>query len=160
MSLSKIISGAQSGVDRGALDAALSAGFPCGGYCPRGRIAEDGLIPLRYPVIELESDSYRARTIQNVLASDGTLIIYYTYLSGGTEQTLLHCTRRRKPYKLVDAAEISHERAAELARAFIAENTISILNVAGPRASQQAAGYEYALNALALVIMSAESDTT
>ncbi|RTR01064.1 hypothetical protein EKG36_14450 [Halomonas nitroreducens] len=49
-SLARIISGGQSGVDRAALDAALAAGFPCGGWCPADRRAEDGPIPERYPV--------------------------------------------------------------------------------------------------------------
>lgn len=69
MPLSKIISGAQTGIDRGALDAALALGFPCGGACPQDRLAEDGRIPDRYPVIELDARKYRATTIQNGVAT-------------------------------------------------------------------------------------------
>jgi len=96
MPLFKIISGAQTGIDRGALDAALALGFPCGGACPQDRAAEDGRIPDRYPVTELDAGKYRARTIQNVLDSDGTLIIYCSLLSGGTEQTVAHCIKKRQ----------------------------------------------------------------
>ena len=96
MPLSKVISGAQTGIDRGALDAALALGFPCGGACPQDRVAEDGRIPDRYPVIELDAGKYRARTIQNVLDSDGTLIIYFSSPSGGTEQTVAHCIKKRQ----------------------------------------------------------------
>ena len=73
--LKKIVSGGQTGVDRGALDAALPRGFPCGGYCPAGRRAEDGRIPARYPLEELSSPHYQVRTRRNVEESDGTLII-------------------------------------------------------------------------------------
>jgi hypothetical protein len=152
MPLSKIISGAQTGIDRGALDAALALGFPCGGACPQDRVAEDGRIPGKYPVIELEAGKYRARTIQNVLDSDGTLIIYFSSLSGGTEQTVAHCIKKRKPYQLIDAIEITESRAAELTARFIAKHQISTLNVAGPRASQQANGQRYAFNVVAAVI--------
>ena len=152
MPLSKIISGAQTGIDRGALDAALELGFPCGGACPQDRVAEDGRIPGKYPVIELEAGKYRARTIQNVLDSDGTLIIYFSSLSGGTEQTVLHSIKKLKPYKLIDATEITESRAADLTLIFIEVNGISTLNVAGPRASQQTNGQRYAFNVVSAVI--------
>jgi len=74
--LRRIISGGQTGVDRGVLDAAIAAGFPCGGWCPTGRRAEDGRIPDRYPVAELPDGGYPARTVRNLLESDGTLILY------------------------------------------------------------------------------------
>jgi len=69
MPLFKIISGAQTGIDRGALDAALALGFPCGGACPQDRVAEDGRTPDRYPVVEMDAGKYRARTIQNGVAT-------------------------------------------------------------------------------------------
>lgn len=157
MPLSKIISGAQTGIDRGALDAALELGFPCGGACPQDRVAEDGRIPDRYPVIELDAGKYRARTIQNVLDSDGTLIIYFSSLAGGTEQTVAHCIKKRKPYQLIDAIEITESRAAELTSRFIEAHQISTLNVAGPRASQQASGQNYAFNVVAALIRQIKS---
>jgi hypothetical protein len=135
MLLQRIISGAQTGVDRGALDAAMDSMFPCGGWCPSGRLAEDGSIPSIYPVTELDVGSYRARTIKNVLESNGTLIIYFAYLRGGTEQTVLNCIKKAKPYKLIDAAEISTERASKLVLDFITLNAINTLNVAGPSLS-------------------------
>ena len=75
MTLRKIVSGGQTGVDRGALDAALDAGFDCGGWCPRGRLAEDGEIPARYRMAELAGAGYEKRTLKNVLDSDGTAIL-------------------------------------------------------------------------------------
>jgi hypothetical protein len=163
MPLSKIISGGQSGVDRGALDAALAAGFPCGGWCPAGRVAEDGAIALRYPLTEMPSGGYSERTVKNVTDSDATFVIYFAELQGGTEQTVLQCVRQRKPYKLVDATEIGATRAAELVRQFIAEHDVSVLNVAGPRQSHAPAAHEYAVRAighlLRLSSCAAASDT-
>lgn len=96
MTLKKIISGGWTGVDsvgRGAPDAALLAGFPCGGWCPPGREFGDGVIPDRYPLAEMPHGGYRQRKIQNMLGSDGTLILYLGELEGGTEATLVQCIK-------------------------------------------------------------------
>ena len=106
MALERIVSGGQSGVDRGALDAALALGFACGGWCPAGRLAEDGPIPERYPVVELAGGDYRARTRRNVQDSDGTLIIASGAPKGGTLETLRDCRRFGKPHMVVDASAV------------------------------------------------------
>jgi hypothetical protein len=64
----KIVSGGQTGVDRGALDAALHYDFPCGGWCPPGRKAEDGPIPTAYPLSEMPKGGYRERTANEISA--------------------------------------------------------------------------------------------
>ncbi|HZR78048.1 MAG TPA: putative molybdenum carrier protein, partial [Chthoniobacterales bacterium] len=84
MSKFRIISGGQTGVDRAALDAALKHHVKCGGWCPAGRTDEDGEIPARYPLKELKKGGNEERNEQNVLDSDGTIIIYFHELSGGT----------------------------------------------------------------------------
>jgi hypothetical protein len=81
-SLLKVISGGQTGVDRAALDAAIELGLDHGGWCPRGRPAEDGVIPARYRLTETRESTYPTRTRYNVLDSDGTLIIRPAYGSG------------------------------------------------------------------------------
>jgi hypothetical protein len=146
--LTKLVCGGQTGVDRGALDAALEAGFPCGGWCPAGRTAEDGPIPQRYPLVEVPGGGYRERTIRNVRDSDGTLVIFFGALKGGTEETVSACVRQHRPYRLIDGAEIAPTRAAELAAEFVAENGVSVLNVAGPRSSQSPTAYAYAHEAI------------
>jgi hypothetical protein len=144
MRLAKIISGGQTGIDRGTLDAAIACGFPCGGWCPSGRLAEDGRIPDRYPVIELREGGYRQRTLRNVLESDGAAILYFAQIEGGTEETLLFCIEKHKPYKLIDAEEVSAERAAFLLVSFVQHYGIEVLNVAGPRQSQAPHAHAYA----------------
>ena len=144
----KIISGGQTGVDRAALDAALRHGIEAGGWCPTGRLDEFGRIPDRYPVKELENGGFTERTLQNVKDSDGTVIICSGKLSGGTEQTLHFCVEQRRQHELIDATNVSTEKAAQLIADFVRENKIDALNVAGPRASEWPEGYDYASRAL------------
>ncbi len=144
----KIISGGQTGVDRGALDAALENGFSCGGWCPEGRKAEDGIITDKYPLVELPGGNYRQRTLSNVLAGDGTMIIYFAYPEGGTEEALRFCLEWKKPYLLIDAAELSVAQAKQRIEKFLVDFDIVTLNVAGPRASIAEQAYTYSYRCL------------
>jgi hypothetical protein len=128
----RIVSGGQTGVDRAALDVALSLGIEHGGWCPRGRLAEDGTIPARYLLTETASSDYAERTEKNVLDSDGTLILYRGRLSGGTSLTRSLAQWYRKPCITFDL-----EKRVNVGRAqrWLDENKIRVLNVAGPRES-------------------------
>lgn len=132
-----IISGAQTGVDRGALNAALALNVPCGGWCPDDRCAEDGIIADRYPVRPLRGAGYRQRTRQNVMDSDATVMVYQheIALGSGTELTLKTCISQRKPYLLIDAACTAVEVAGHNIVAFVQRHNITRLNFGGPRAS-------------------------
>jgi Circularly permutated YpsA SLOG family len=132
-------------VDRGVLDAALAADFPCGGWCPGDRMAEDGVIPDRYPLMPLPNGGYRARTRLNVVDSDRTAILYYESLAGGTRLTRNLCALLKRPYVLVDARQMSESEGVAAVEQFIAAHQVQILNVAGPRASGWKEGYEFAL---------------
>jgi len=130
----KVVSGGQSGADRAALDAALAAGLPCGGWCPRGRHAEDGRIADRYPLAETPSEDTAQRTEWNVRDSDGTLVLNEGELSGGTALTVRFAQSLGKPYLVVDPADPG---GVGRARSWIHGNGIRILNVAGPRESKR-----------------------
>jgi Circularly permutated YpsA SLOG family len=146
MTLKKIVSGGQTGVDRGVLDAALAANFPCGGWVPWDRMAEDGVIADRYPVKALPNGGHRQRTRQNVIDSDGTALLFYESLTGGTRLTRNLCALEKKPYILINAAEMPDPIVAAAAvLTFIDNNTVETLNVAGPRLSGWAQGYAFAL---------------
>src|SRR3990172_5973691 len=129
----KIVSGGQTGVDRAALDAAMALGIPHGGWCPRGRLAEDGTIPSCYDLSETDSSDYAVRTERNVLDSDATLILSRGCPAGGTERTLRLARRHGKPHLVVDL-----DRPGDLdeIRRWLAEHRPAALNVAGPRESQ------------------------
>jgi len=132
-SIEKIISGGQTGVDRAALDAALKLGIPCGGWCPKGRKAEDGPIDVRYPLKETYSANYRIRTEKNVRDSDGTLVFTWRKPKGGTALTLRFAQKYKKPYLTVD---LSEEGDPETTRKWVEANRIKVLNIAGLRESE------------------------
>jgi hypothetical protein len=133
MTVKKIVSGGQTGVDRGALDAAIALGMEHGGWCPQGRLAEDGRIPDCYRLEETDSPDYPVRTERNVLDSDATLILYRGQLSGGTLLTVRFAEQHQRPCLSVDLD--SPLEPAEI-RQWIEKHRVKVLNVAGPRESQ------------------------
>ena len=154
--LAKIISGGQTGVDLGALDAALAAAFPCGGWCPEGRQSEDGRIPDRYPLVVWPGSGYRQRTYKNVHDSDGTVILFTGSLTGGTKLTRDLCLKEGKPHVVVDAAQVAVSAAIDAVGSFVLQHRIRILNVAGPRASGWGEGHEFAYAVISGVLNSRE----
>ncbi|NJN47734.1 MAG: molybdenum cofactor carrier [Candidatus Competibacteraceae bacterium] len=132
--LGKIVSGGQTGVDRAVLDAALDLGMPCGGWCPKGRLAEDGVIPSRYPLTETHSSKYPFRTAYNVRDSDATLILTRGEPTGGTALTAHLAASYRKPLWVVD---LQQGLAVKPVVEWITRRpAVQVLNVAGPRESQ------------------------
>ena len=142
--LLKIVSGGQTGVDRAALDWALANGAACGGWCPLGRWAEDGIIDLRYPLRETPESDPAQRTEWNVRDSDGTLIVSLAKrLVGGTRLTEILAERLAKPHLVLAKTDGDLSAQVEALRRFIAENGIQVLNIAGPRASGEPSVGEY-----------------
>lgn len=127
-----LLSGGQTGVDRAALDAAVAVGIRTGGWCPRGRRAEDGAISSRYPLRETPSDAYEERTTWNVRDSEATLILHAGALRGGTAFTAEEAQRLGRPLLSVDLREVT----IEIVRVWLAEHAVTVLNVAGPRESE------------------------
>ena len=148
----KIISGGQTGADRAALDFAIQHGLPHGGWVTQGRKAEDGRIPDVYQLQEMPTDSYRARTEQNVIDSTGTVIISHGRLEGrsGSAYTAKMARNHGRPRLHLNMAKLSIEQAAQQLRSWIAENKIEMLNVAGPRHSKDPQVYNTTLEILHL----------
>lgn len=138
----RIVSGGQSGVDRAALDVALALALPCGGWVPRGRRAEDGRLPERYPMRETISATYSERTRRNVRDSDATLILTRAAPTGGTALTIDAARAIGRPWRVVDLSDDTPDAAA--VRAWINRHQVRVLNVAGPRESTTPGIYDRA----------------
>lgn len=133
--ISKIVSGGQTGADRAALDWALKRGMPHGGWCSKGRKAEDGMIDARYQLSETESDDYSQRTECNVRDSDGTVILTLSpVLRGGSKKTAEFARQHRKPWIHLHQGM---KAPAKVLQRFLSEQKIKILNVAGSRQSTE-----------------------
>lgn len=132
MNIEKIISGGQSGSDRGGLDAAIYLGIPHGGWCPKYRLAEDGRIPDIYKLRETQASGYRSRTYKNIEDSDGTIIFNgLSQLNGGSLLTYSYCKQLNKPYLIIHGGD--GDIGAQL---FNFLQTIKIVNIAGNRESK------------------------
>jgi hypothetical protein len=129
----QIVSGGQTGVDRAGLDAGNEIGLPIGGYVPKGRLAEDGQVPGKYPLTETGSKDYKVRTRLNVLESDGTLIINIGPLKSGTALTAKIARENNKPLMIIQLDQ-DYQRGAVID--WLDENQIQTLNIAGPRESK------------------------
>lgn len=145
-------SGGQTGVDRGALDAAIEAGVPCGGWCPRGRRAEDGTVPARYTLRETEGEDYETRTRRNVAEADATLVLTWGPPEGGTALTVADAEALGRPCLVVDLAANSETGAAAAAAHWLAALDGATLNVAGPRESRQPGAHAAAHRVVAALL--------
>ncbi|MDD2542742.1 MAG: putative molybdenum carrier protein [Desulfuromonadaceae bacterium] len=155
--IEKIVSGGQTGVDRAGLDAAMEAGILVGGYCPKGRLAEDGVVPYKYPLTEMASRSYTARTKKNVVESDGTLILNIGSLTGGTKKTAEYAGKHAKPFLVVPLDKLP---SPETVIQWLDRHDILILNVAGPRESKFPQGiYQQSLLFLRAVLSEQKNET-
>lgn len=135
--LAMIVSGGQTGADRAALDWAIAKAIPHGGWCPRGRRAEDGKIAKRYKLQETQDTKYVQRTAWNVRDSDGTVIFTIDLqIRGGVKHTVEFAREFRKPWLHLSQTVPFETNAAQL-RAFLLDHQISVLNVAGSRASSE-----------------------
>ena len=138
----KIISGGQTGADRAALDVALNLGFPHGGWVPKGRLAEDGQIPSRYELKEMPTDSYPERTKANVDDSDGTLILTRGQLEGGSKLTFRYAKTSARPCLHINLKDVRGDNALYTFLNWMTGHEITVLNVAGTRASKDPLIYD------------------
>ncbi|MFO7555011.1 MAG: putative molybdenum carrier protein [Desulfobacterales bacterium] len=149
--LKKIISGGQTGADQAALDVAIKLGVPHGGWIPKGRVTEIGVLDNKYKLQEMETTNYNKRTEQNIIDSDGTLILSHGRLTGGSDYTREMAILHHRPWLHIDLEKIGAFQAAEKIKSWITENDIEVLNVGGPRASKDPAIYDATVDILETV---------
>ncbi len=140
--IKKIVSGGQTGADQAALDAAIMVNLAHGGWIPKGRKTEAGVLPGRYNLSEMDSTDYKARTRQNVVDSDGTLIFSHGPLTGGSLLTKKLAVDYGRPCFHGDCDVLSEDKMLDNIEKWLRENSIEVLNVAGPRASGDPSIYE------------------
>ena len=135
----KIISGGQTGVDQAALRAAIASGILIDGWCPPGRICEDGVISEEFPLKETPFERSEGapgiprslRTEWNARDSDGVLILTKSILAldPGTNWARQCSLHYKKPCAIEDPSDPLSEIRS---RTWIEVNSIAVLNVAGP----------------------------
>lgn len=140
--IDRVVSGGQTGADRAALDAAMAVGVPVGGWCPRGRRAEDGIIDERYPLTETPGAAVEQRTSWNVRDSDATLVLVLRDVDAGTAFTIEEAERFGRPVQRVEVP--AGAAAVGRVRTWIDDHDVAVLNVAGPRESNAPGLYEAA----------------
>ena len=138
----KIISGGQTGADQAALDAAIKLGISHGGWIPKGRLTENGPLPDKYQLAEMPGTGYALRTEQNVIDSNGTLIISHGNLSEGSDYTRKMAIKHHRPWLHIDLNKIPEYNAVDFSRAWMFDDKIQVLNVAGPRAGKDPQIYD------------------
>jgi hypothetical protein len=153
MSIERVISGGQSGVDRAALDLAIEFGLDSGGWIPKGRLAEDGPLPRRYKMTETPTDDYAQRTKWNVRDSDATLLIFDGELAGGSALTATFAEQLGRPCFHADLRAKPANEWVDGILAWLERGEFKILNVAGPRNSKDPAIYDKACNVLRPVLV-------
>jgi hypothetical protein len=137
LALAKIISGGQTGADRGGLEAAIALNIPHGGYCPKGRLAEDGCVPHRYSLIELSTRDYPTRTLWNIAKSDGTLVFVSSLKEAGpgSRLTIATALKVRKPCRTIELEQGLEAAVRRVRGWFRLCGTVKTVNVAGSRES-------------------------
>lgn len=159
--LKKIVTGGQTGVDRAVLDVAIKLGIEYGGWCPKGRLDEKGVIPPEYSCLsEIEGDftcdqdNFNARTIKNIIDSDGTIIIAPSWplpenIKDGTILTIEEISRQDKPYYIINIEDYDLNDCEN----WIRKSGIEVLNIAGPRESNSLGIYSITESLLEKLIL-------
>lgn len=151
----KIISGGQAGVDRAALDAAISVGLDYGGSVPAGRMAENGPIDQYYTLLtEIPHGTYKDRTKKNVRDSDATLIFTHGKPTNGTAYTIRYARKLQKYFLIIDLAGTDMAFSIQKIEEWLQSTRPRILNVAGPRESKSPGIYAQVSDILTVIFRS------
>lgn len=151
-----VVSGGQTGADRAGLDAAIAVGIPHAGFCPKGRLSEDGSIPEQYRLEEASSSSYTQRTALNVKHAAATMLCHFDgeRLTGGSLLTQKLCKKHNRPLLMVGlhpTLSPSNKRVADVI-AWLKKRQVTSLNIAGPRESKAPGIYDAVFEFLCRVL--------
>lgn len=159
--LKKIISGGQTGADRGALEAGYELGFETGGTAPLNYYTSKGKSPelgYKFHLKELElkttqskisyEKTYIQRSMKNIDDSDAT-IAFRLHDSAGTDKSIGYCLTKKwekvnssnvhifKPYRpvliITDLSLENTQSNTNKMLSFLFEHNVRTLNVCGHR---------------------------
>lgn len=140
--IKKIISGGQIGAGQAALDVAIKYGIPHGGWIQKGRKTQSGILPSKYHLREMATASFKDRIEQNVIDSDGSVVITHGTLTGGADYCRKMAQKHDRPCLHIDLNTLSEFAAASRLNTWVKENDIEVLNVSGSRTSEDAGIYK------------------
>ena len=139
MKISMIVSGGQTGVDQGALQACQWIDFPYGGWVPMGRLTEAGTLPGTFKGMQEHSSAdYLKRTEANVVDSDATLLLCHGKPEGGTLRTARFAIKHKRPWfhvRMDKPMDSEVRECVEWMKEACPDNCV--LNVAGTRESKK-----------------------
>jgi hypothetical protein len=140
--IKKIISGGQTGADQAALDVAIDFNIPHGGWISKGRKTEKGRLPDRYHLKETNTIDDAQRTELNIVDSDATLLFSHGVLKGGSALTRDLAKKHNKSCLHIDLDEINEYKIVDIVRVWLRIKKVSVLNIAGPRSSEDPQIYD------------------
>jgi len=144
--LKKIISGGRIGADQAALDVAMKMGIPHGGWIQKGRKTQRGILPKKYRLKEMPVAGFKKRIEQNIIDSNGTVIISHGNLTGGSDYGQEMAKKHNRPCLHIDLNETPLSIAPSKINTWIIENNIEVLNVSGSRTSEDPKIYKDTMN--------------
>jgi hypothetical protein len=138
----KIVSGGQTGADKGALVAAYENGISTGGVAPKGWMTENGpdlTLVTKFKLTESDSADYTVRTLKNVKTTDCTLI-FCDKKSKGSLLTEKYCLENNKPFLVMSTVSLSEKDLEKIKyfvnKIFFEKGRAIFINVAGNRESK------------------------
>ena len=144
--IKKIISGGRIGADQAALDVAIKMGILHGGWIQKGRKTQRGILEEKYQLEEMPVAGFKERMEQNIIDSDGTVIISHGNLTGGSDYSQEMAKKHKRPCLHIDLNEITLSVAPSKLNTWIIENNIEVLNVTGSRTSEDPKIYKDTMN--------------
>ena len=156
MEVFKIISGGQTGADKGGLIAAKKANIKTGGIAPKGFMTEAGKdlsLKTEYGLRENFSDDLKERTLSNLRGAHCTVVFATKPGSKGTKFTIDSLKKEKRKHLVLSPYE---DDAVEKVREFL--NTVYdkyknpiIINIAGNRESRSKGLEEKVVEVLAFL---------
>lgn len=135
--LVRVCAGGQTGVERAALDFAINRRIGHGGWCPRGRQAEDGTIAARYQLRETQTASLVEAAAHNAIESDATLILNTGELDGVALAAKQSADQAHKPCLVLQLEGDDLAPLVDAVAGWMGAGGYTSLTIAGPQESER-----------------------